>query len=218
MRRLSSLKALARVLIAAASFVCAASDAEAGFLVQSGPTWRFFSFDPKTDETTPNYEGYGFDLAAGYSIDRKLDLALLAQYTPGSLGAARFAKEDASLVMLGGMVGATVWKQAYFGIYGGTGYYNGVRHAGPENMVKGNFNGPAVGLTVGGVLGQPKGAEESMVRMQVYTERAWVSGRTSAEAEIETRTINAFGVGVVWAYNGFGKQSWEGGVFGGFFD
>ena len=223
MRRLGSFHApfLALFLspfLATGILLCACPVAEAGFLVQAGPTWRFFSFDPKTDETTPNYEGYGFELATGYSIDRKLDVALLAQYTPGSLGAARLSKEDAGLSMFGGMLGATIWKQAYLGIYGGTGYYNGLRREGPDNIVKGVFTGPSVGLTIGGVLGQPKGAEESTVRLQVYTERAWVSGRQAADAEIEKRAISAFGVGVVWAYNAFNKQSWEGGVFGGFFD
>lgn len=199
-------------------FVALAPSAGAGVLVQAGPTWRFFSFDPKTDEETPNYEGYGIELATGYSIDRKVDVAFLAQYTPGNLGASRFAKEDASFVLLGGGLGATLWRQGYVGLYGGTGYYNGVNHSGGENTVKGNFNGPAVGLTVGGVLGQAKGTDEAVVRLQVYTERAWVSGRQTAEAEIEKREINTFGVGLVWAYNGFGKQSWEGGVFGGYFD
>ena len=183
--------------------------AEAGFLIQGGPTWRFFSFSPKAAEDTPNYEGYGLELASGYSLGRALDLALLAQYTPGSLGVAKIVGEDASLVLFGGMIGATILKQGYAGIYGGTGYYNGVTHSGHDGIVKGNFNGPALGLTLGANLGQPKGSDEVTVRVQVYTERAWMSGRTTADSEIEKRTISSFGVGFLWVFNSLGGSVWE---------
>ena len=183
--------------------------AEAGFLIQGGPTWRFFSFSPQAAEDTPNYEGYGLELASGYSLDRVLDVALFAQYTPGSLGVAKIVGEDASLVLLGGTIGATIMKQGYAGIYGGTGYYNGVTHSGHDGIVKGNFNGPALGLTLGASLGQPKGSDEVTVRVQVYTERAWLSGRPAADSEIEKRTISSFGVGFLWVFNSLGGSAWE---------
>ncbi len=192
--------------------------AQAGFLFQAGPTWRFFSFSPQAEEDTPNYEGYGLELATGYSFGRIFDVAFLAQYTPGDLGAASLSGEDASLVLLGGQVGATLWKQGYFGVYGGTGYYNAVTRSGHDEIVKGNFNGPAIGATVGAVLGQPKGKHESSVRIQVYTERAWVTGRQTADGEIEKRTISSFGVGFLWVYNSLGGSAWESTVMGSFLD
>lgn len=192
--------------------------AEAGFLIQGGPTWRFFSFVPKASEDTPNYQGYGLELASGYSLDRVLDIALMAQYTPGSLGVPKIVGEDASFVLLGGMIGATIMKQAYAGIYGGTGYYNGVTHSGHDGIVKGNFNGPALGLTLGGYLGQPKGSDEATVRVQVYTERAWLSGRPEADSEIEKRTISSFGVGFLWVFNSLGGSAWESRVMKSFLD
>ncbi len=196
------------VLLGASLFAWT-SVAQGGFLFQGGPTWRFFSFHPQTDEDTPNYEGYGLELATGYSIGRALDLALLVQYTPGGLGVAKIAHEDASLVLLGSMVGVTLWKEGYVGVYGGTGYYKSVTQAGHDGIVKGNSNGPAVGVTVGANLGAPKGSDESKVRLQVYTERAWLSGRQTRESEIEKRTISSFGVGFLWVFNSLGGSAWE---------
>ncbi len=200
------------------NFIIFAPRAEAGFLIQGGPTWRFFSFSPQAEEDTPNYEGYGLELATGYSVDRVIDVTVLAQYTPGSLGVAKITDEDASLVVLGGMIGATILRQGYAGIYGGTGYYNGVSHSGHDGIVKGNFNGPAMGITVGANLGQPKGSDEVMVRLQVYTERAWMSGRQTAESEIEKRTISSFGVGFLWVFNSLGGGAWESRVMKSFLD
>lgn len=213
-----SRRSLIAVFAAAAWWAGAAREARAGFLFQAGPTWRFFSLNPQAAEETPNYQGYGLDMATGYSVDRKLDVAFLVQYTPGSLGYARITNEDASFALLGGMVGATLWRQGYVAVYGGRGYYNGIKHSGRDDIVKGNFNGPAVGFSVGGILGEPKSSAESSMRLQVYTERAWMSGRRQEGAEVEKRTINTFGVGFIWAYNSLGKASWENSVMGSFLD
>lgn len=192
------------------------SPAEAGGLFQVGPVWRFYSLLPTEAEATPNYEGYGLDLAGGYSIKGAVDLALLAQYTPGRLGRASLTREDSSFFLLGGMLGVTFLRLGYLGVYGGQGFYNGIRHSGHDDLVKGIFNGPAAGLTVGATWGKSKSRGGPLVRLQVFAERAWMRGRQSTDAEVEKRTLAAFGVGLLWVFKNAKDTAWENSVMSGF--
>lgn len=193
-----------------------ALESRAGGLLQVGPVWRFYSFLPKDSESTPNYEGYGLDLAGGYSIKGVLDVALLAQYTPGRLGRASLTGEDSSLFSLGGLLGATFARHGYLGLYGGQAYYSGTRHSGRDNLVKGIFNGPAAGITAGATWGKSTGQGGNRLRLQVFAERAWLSGRQDEAAEIERRSLSAFGLGLIWVFKDSGEAAWENSIMGGF--
>lgn len=196
-----------------------ALESRAGVLVQGGPVWRFYSMVPQADEDTPNFQGYGLDLVAGYSIGRILDIGLLGQYTPGNLGAAKLMEEDSSLALLGGIVALRFSKLIYAGLYGGTGYYNGINHAAAEKgLLKGNWQGPAGGLTIGATIGQPRSGGTVTTQVQLFAERMWTEGKQTAEAEREKRSFSAFGLGLTWVYNGLGGSSWENQIIGGFLD
>ncbi len=207
------------ILAATAVVFFAGGPAFGGPLVKAGPVWRFFSMQPQSNEDTPNYQGYGLDFVAGYSIRRVLDVGLLGQYTPGNLGAPGLQGEDASLALLGGTVALRFSNLVYAGIYGGTGYYNGINHAAVEKgALKGNWQGPAGGVTVGATVGQPRSGGTVTTQIQLFAERMWTEGRQTALAEREKRTFSAFGLGLIWVYNGLGGSSWENQVIGSFVD
>jgi hypothetical protein len=174
---------------------------------------------PQAREDTPNFQGYGVGLAAGYSIGRILDVALLGQYTPGNLGPAKMTGEDASLALLGGTVALRFSNIVYAGLYGGTGYYNGINHAAVgKGLLKGNWQGPAGGITLGATVGQPRAGGTVITQVQLFAERMWTEGKQTADADREKRAFSAFGLGLSWVYNGLGGSSWENQVIGGFLD
>ncbi len=211
MRRLRLIVTALTLLVGATSF--------GGPLVKGGPVWRFFSMQPESNEDTLNYQGYGLDFVAGYSIARALDFGLLCQYTPGNLGAPGLQGEDASLVMLGGAAGLRVSNLVYAGFYGGTGYFNGINHAAAQRgALKGNWKGPAAGVTIGASIGQPRSSGAVSTQIQLFVERMWTEGKQTATSEREKRAFSAFGLGLIWVYNGLGGASWENQIIRSFVD
>lgn len=113
----------------------------AGTLVVPAIGWSNFVFEPKEQEATPNYYGYGGRLSLGYSIHQVLDLAIYGQYIPGRRNAASTINPDAQMTSYGLQTGLRIKNALYIGVRGGSTSYNLLVPPQEINEVAGHWEG-----------------------------------------------------------------------------
>jgi hypothetical protein len=110
------------------------SKSEAGMLVTAGMQWANFVFEPKAQEETPNYYGYGARTSAGYSLDQVLDVAIYGEYSPGRLNSASSSGSTALVTDYGAEIGVRILQTMYLGARGGQWNYQLTRRTADEEI------------------------------------------------------------------------------------
>lgn len=187
--------------------------AQAGWLAVVGTHWKTFSFEPKDDEKTPNYYGFGARLGLGYSFNQVFDVDLWGEYTPGRLKSAEIGIEDSVLGGYGGELAFRIQKTIFIGLRGGGFFYNLVSQK-DENEIDGRWAGVGGILSIGASFANSK---ESFWQVTLDSSYISLSAEESTEGEEEDRVINAFSVSLAYAFNQY-RTSRPSGFFGNFLD
>ncbi len=127
-------KLIFTLIFTLASMFFLESKSEAGMLVTAGMQWANFVFEPKVQEETPNYYGYGARTSAGYSLGQNLDLAVYGEYSPGRLNSASSSGSTAVLLDYGAEIGVRILQTMYLGARGGQWNYRLTRRTADEEV------------------------------------------------------------------------------------
>ena len=183
-------------------------EAQAGFLLSPGVSWRSFSFQPRDKEPTPNYYGYGFGLNLGWSIGQVVDVVGYGRYTPARLKKAEPLQENATLWGYGGELAFRLARTIYVAGRGGRYFYN-LLHQKDENEVRGRWAGVGGGGSVGA---QFNTSRTSGWQISVDYTRIFLKKEELGEQEEDIgRTMDAFSLSLCFLINGQGL----GGLLGG---
>ena len=191
----------------AAAITLAPTSAFGGVLVEFGPTWNNFVFEPVAKEDTPNYYGYGATGAFGYSIGQVWDVNFFAGYSPGRLNSASASQPDASLTRYGVGTGFRILGVLFVGGRGGFWDYKLSRKA-LETEMDGSWSGLGGEASIGLLL--PVGKLTSW-QLTLDGGQATVSkmNKRAEDTNVTNRKLSHVSVSLSFVYNGASLASGE---------
>ena len=187
------------------------SPCEAGGFLAVGPQWVNFVFEPKVQEETPNYYGYGARASAGYSVDQVVDLALYGEYSPGRLNSASSSGSTAVVLDYGAEIGFRILQTMYIAARGGQWKYQLSRRTAPEE-VGGAWTGVGGAASFGLLLPVNK---EVQWQTSIDIGQALVKKTNLEVDDVETkaRVISRASVTISFVYNARDTVSAWGSLF-----
>jgi hypothetical protein len=178
-----------------------------GVLVEFGPTWNNFVFEPVAKEDTPNYYGYGATGAFGYSIGQVWDVNFFAGYSPGRLNSASASQPDATLTRYGAGTGFRILGVLFVGGRGGFWDYK-LNRKELDTEMDGSWSGLGGEGSIGLLL--PAGKLSSW-QLTLDGGQATVSklNKTAGEKNVTNRKLSHVSVSLSFVYNGASLASGE---------
>jgi hypothetical protein len=171
--------------------------------------WASFSFQPKTDEPTPNYESFALRGVVGLTWRSGYELGLMAEYLPSRLGSATWNPQEAEHVKLGALLMSRIDDALVFGLSGGKSVFRLFNKTDINEVEDGSWSGNFAGLQFGGIYAEDR---DSSQRIMVHFESALLTHDSTGE----TNKINEFGISLTYVFQDFVSSLSKNKIFRGF--
>lgn len=195
-------------------FLTYSSSTFGGILVAPGIFWGAFSFEPKKNESTPNFYGYGLKLNAGYSFSQVFDLAVFGQYSIGKKGAATPLKQDAHIIGYGGELAVRLLDSVYLAARGGAATFK--RNNERRTSLPKTWGGNSLGVSIGGII-----PVDRSHHFQTSLDFAHYQGQNGEEVTgsgKEEARLNQYSLTVSYVFNDCTNATIENTLFDSFLD